>query len=93
MQLYPDRIDEMAERLARHYQDAGDDEQAVHYLLRAVDRLEDEGGIEGAIQELRRAIDILSAGDPARRAADARPLRPAGRAAVPQPPARRGQRA
>ena len=68
VRLYPDRIDEMAERLARHCQDAGDDEQAVSYLLRAVDRLEDEGGLEGAIQELRRAVDILSTGDSERRA-------------------------
>ena len=63
VRLHPDRIDEMAERLARHYQEAGQDDQAVHYLLRAVDRLEDEGAIEGAATELRRAIDVLSAGD------------------------------
>jgi serine/threonine protein kinase/tetratricopeptide (TPR) repeat protein len=67
LRLYPERIDEMAERLARHYQDAGDDERAVIHLLRAVDRFEDEGGLEGAIQEMRRVLDVLSAGDPERR--------------------------
>jgi eukaryotic-like serine/threonine-protein kinase len=67
VRLYPDRIDEMAERLARHAKEAGDDEQAVAYLLRAVDRLEGEGGLDGAIQELRRAIELLSTGDADRR--------------------------
>ncbi|HMI92944.1 MAG TPA: protein kinase, partial [Polyangiales bacterium] len=38
--LYPDRMDELSERLARHYREAGNDEQAIHYLLRAVARLE-----------------------------------------------------
>jgi tetratricopeptide (TPR) repeat protein len=63
VRLHPDRIDEMAERLARHYQEAGQDDQAVHFLLRAVDRLEDEGALESATLELRRAIDMLSTGD------------------------------
>ena len=58
VRLYPERIDEMAERLARHYQEAGQDDQAVHYLLRAVDRLEDEGALESAVIELRRTIDF-----------------------------------
>jgi serine/threonine protein kinase/tetratricopeptide (TPR) repeat protein len=62
VRLHPDRIDEMAERLARHYQEAGQDDQAVHYLLRAVDRLEDEGALESATLELRRAIDMLATG-------------------------------
>jgi serine/threonine protein kinase/tetratricopeptide (TPR) repeat protein len=63
VRLHPDRIDEMAERLARHYQEAGQDDQAVHFLLRAVDRLEDEGALESATLELRRTIEILSNGD------------------------------
>jgi predicted ATPase/tRNA A-37 threonylcarbamoyl transferase component Bud32 len=67
VRLYPERIDEMADRLARHYQEAGQDAQAAHYLLRAVDRLEEEGALESAIAELRRAIDILSNGDPKQR--------------------------
>jgi serine/threonine protein kinase/tetratricopeptide (TPR) repeat protein len=67
VRLHPDRIDEMAERLARHHQEAGNDEQAVGYLLRAADRLEDEGALEGVILELRRAIDILATGDPKHR--------------------------
>jgi serine/threonine protein kinase/tetratricopeptide (TPR) repeat protein len=63
VRIHPDRIDEMAERLARHYQEAGSDDLAVAYLLRAVDRLEDEGALESSILELRRAIDILAAGE------------------------------
>ncbi|MFI5305742.1 MAG: protein kinase [Polyangiales bacterium] len=63
IRLHPDRIDELAERLARHYQEAGDDVRAVEYLLRAADRLEDEGAIEGAIVELQRAIEILGSGE------------------------------
>lgn len=61
--LYPDRLEEMAERLARHYHEAGNDAQAVQYLIRATDRLEDEGALDAAIHELRRAIDLLSASD------------------------------
>ncbi|MDH5671723.1 MAG: protein kinase [Myxococcales bacterium] len=60
--LYPSRIDEMAERLARHFEGAGDDARAVAYLDRAVDRLEAEGALDGAQQELRRAIEILANG-------------------------------
>jgi tetratricopeptide (TPR) repeat protein len=61
--LYPDRLEEMAERLARHYHEAGNDAQAVTYLLRAADRLEDEGALDAAIHELRRAIDLMSTSD------------------------------
>ena len=61
--LYPDRLEEMAERLARHYHEAGNDAQAVQYLLRATDRLEDEGALDAAIHELRRAIDLMSTND------------------------------
>jgi eukaryotic-like serine/threonine-protein kinase len=63
VQLYPNRIDEMAERLARHYQEAGQYEQAVDYLLRSAARLEGEGALESAILELRRAVETLSTGD------------------------------
>jgi eukaryotic-like serine/threonine-protein kinase len=69
VQLYPNRIDEMAERLARHYQEAGQYEQGVHYLLRSAARLEGEGAIESAILELNRAIETLSAGDAKQRLA------------------------
>jgi serine/threonine protein kinase/tetratricopeptide (TPR) repeat protein len=59
MALYPDHVDEMAERLARHCQEAGNDEQAVRHLERAVDRLEQEGALDSAVQELERAIELL----------------------------------
>jgi tetratricopeptide (TPR) repeat protein len=61
--LYPNRIDEMAERLARHFQEAGQYDQAVQYLLRSAARLEGEGALESAITELRRVIDTLASGD------------------------------
>jgi tetratricopeptide (TPR) repeat protein len=63
LRLYPDRLDELSERLARHYREAGNDEQAVKYLLRAVARLEHEGALEAAVHELRRAIDVTAQGD------------------------------
>jgi tetratricopeptide (TPR) repeat protein len=66
--LYPDRVDELADRLARHHQEAGHDDLAVEYMLRATDRLEAEGAIEGAVNELRRAIDVLWDAEPKRRA-------------------------
>ncbi|MDD9935368.1 MAG: protein kinase [Myxococcales bacterium] len=58
--LYPDLHDEMAERLARHYREAGNDEQAVRHLERAVDRLEKEGALDSAIQELEQAVDMMT---------------------------------
>lgn len=67
VRLYPNRIDEMAERLARHCQEAGLYDQAVQYLLRSAARLEGEGALESAIVELRRAIETLASGDEAQR--------------------------
>lgn len=62
VRLHPKGIDEHAERLARHHQEAGHDAKAVEYLLRAAERLQSEGAIDGTMQQLRRAIDILSTG-------------------------------
>jgi tetratricopeptide (TPR) repeat protein len=59
-ELYPQRVDEMAERLAEHWRQAGDRPKAVDYLVRAADRLESEQALDGAIANLARAIDMLS---------------------------------
>ncbi len=59
-ELHPQRIDEMAERLAEHWRQAGDRAKAVDYLVRAADRLESEQSLDGAITNLTRAIDMLS---------------------------------
>lgn len=59
-ELHPQRVDEMAERLAEHWRQAGDRPKAVDYLVRAADRLESEQSLGGAIANLARAIDMLS---------------------------------
>lgn len=58
-QLYPERLDEMAERLAHHYREAGAREKAVDYLVRAADRFEADYALAGAIASLVKAIEIL----------------------------------
>ncbi len=58
-QLYPQRVDEMAERLAEHARLSGDRSRAVDYLVRAADRLESEHALDGAITNLVRAIEML----------------------------------
>ncbi len=57
--LYPERLDEMAERLAHHYREAGAREKAVDYLVRAADRFEADYSLAGAIASLMKAIEIL----------------------------------
>lgn len=58
--LYPGRLDELAEKLAGHHREAGDREAAVAYLVRAADRLETEHALRGATAALERAIELLS---------------------------------
>ncbi|MEY4578403.1 MAG: hypothetical protein RL701_3106 [Pseudomonadota bacterium] len=57
--LYPNRLDEMAERMARHHFEAGQHEEAVDALVRAARRFESESAIEEAISALQRAADVL----------------------------------
>ncbi|MEM9187833.1 MAG: protein kinase [Myxococcota bacterium] len=57
-QLYPQRVDEMAERLAEHCQKAGDLPKAIDYLERAADRLESEQVLDGSIINLVRALEF-----------------------------------
>lgn len=59
-ELYPARLDELAEKLAHHHREAGDRARAVDYLVRAADRLENEHALSGAITALERAIELLS---------------------------------
>ncbi|MET0385728.1 MAG: protein kinase [Polyangiales bacterium] len=58
--LYPNRLDEMSERLARHHFEAGHHEEAVEALVRAARRFESESAIEDAIAALQRATDVLA---------------------------------
>jgi len=58
-ELYPQRVDELAERLAHHFRHGGDKPKAIDYLVRAADRLETEHSLHGAISALSRAIDML----------------------------------
>lgn len=58
-ELFPQRVDDMAERLAEHWRQAGDRPKAVSYLVRAADRLETEHALDGAIGNLVRAIEML----------------------------------
>ncbi|HEX2677679.1 MAG TPA: AAA family ATPase, partial [Polyangiales bacterium] len=58
--LYPDRQDEMAERLARHHIEAGQHDAAVDFLVRAARRFEREAALDDAIVMMQRAIDVLS---------------------------------
>lgn len=58
--LYPNRLDELAERLAFHHREAGERGRAVDYMVRAADRLCGEQALGGAVAALERAIDLLS---------------------------------
>lgn len=58
--LYPDRLDELAERFARHYLEAGQHDEAVEFLVRAARRFERESAVDDAIAALQRATDVLA---------------------------------
>ncbi|MAQ13271.1 MAG: hypothetical protein CMN30_00525 [Sandaracinus sp.] len=57
--VYPDHLDELAERLAHHYREAGKRSRAIDYLVRAADRLEGEFALGGAVGMLARAIEMI----------------------------------
>jgi serine/threonine protein kinase/tetratricopeptide (TPR) repeat protein len=59
-ELYPHRVDELAEKLAAHHREAGDRMRAVEYLDRAAKRLEAEHSLTGAVAALVRAVGLLS---------------------------------
>ena len=58
--LYPDRLDELAERLARHHLEAGQHDEAVDFLVRAARRFERESAVDDAIAALQRAADVIA---------------------------------
>jgi len=58
--LYPNRLDEMSERLARHFLESGQHDEAVDALVKAARRYEGESANEEAVHALRRAADILA---------------------------------
>jgi serine/threonine protein kinase/tetratricopeptide (TPR) repeat protein len=57
--LYPQRVDEIAERLAFHHREAGDRVRASAFLVRAADRVANERP-RAALQHLERAIELAS---------------------------------
>ncbi|MFO0681807.1 MAG: protein kinase [Sandaracinus sp.] len=58
--LYPQKLDELAERLATHFRESGEREKAVDYVLRAAERLETEQAHTQAAAAFERAIELLT---------------------------------
>ncbi len=69
-EVYPDHLDDLAERLAFHHREAGNRTRAIDFLVRAADRLETEQALRGAIAFLRRSLDMLAQDTVARAQAD-----------------------
>ncbi len=58
--LYADRLDEVADRLAHHYAQAGDAPKAVRYLRRLADAAGRRYAIADAIRILRQALEHVA---------------------------------
>ena len=58
--LYPNRLDEFAERLSHHYDEGGDRKRAIANLVRAAGRLEDDLAFSGALTHLEKALDTMA---------------------------------
>jgi ABC-type oligopeptide transport system substrate-binding subunit len=58
-ELYEDQIDEIAVLLAGHYRAAGQDDEALPYLLRAGDQARDRYALEQAAKHYDEALGIL----------------------------------
>jgi serine/threonine protein kinase/tetratricopeptide (TPR) repeat protein len=58
--LYPNRQEEMSDRLARHLLESGQHDEAVDALVRASRRYESESATEEAVNALQRAADVLA---------------------------------
>jgi len=67
-EVYPDRLDEMAAELARHYTEAGDEEKAVAYLLRAGDHSQQMVALSEAVEFYQAALERMPESDQAERA-------------------------
>ncbi|MEI8258727.1 MAG: AAA family ATPase, partial [Deltaproteobacteria bacterium] len=59
--LYPERLDDLAERLAHHYRESNDRARAIEYLVRAARRQQSESAYAAATQNLSRAIELVLA--------------------------------
>ncbi|MDP3274279.1 MAG: protein kinase [Deltaproteobacteria bacterium] len=57
-QIYADRLDDMAERLALHYRECNDRGKAVHYLERAAQRRVSERAFAAAAVLFARAVEL-----------------------------------
>jgi len=71
---YPDRLDELAPILGRHFAEAGEGEKAVKYLLRAGDRASEVYAYQEAIDAYEQAMPFLKAQGTAQRERAARTL-------------------
>jgi serine/threonine protein kinase/tetratricopeptide (TPR) repeat protein len=57
--LHPEKLEEMGERLARHYREAGEYGKSVECLVRAADRFVASYALENATASLMKAIETL----------------------------------
>ncbi|MGH2625095.1 MAG: hypothetical protein ACRDHY_00410, partial [Anaerolineales bacterium] len=64
--LYPDRLDEMADLLARHFGVAGRANEAIQYARRAARRAAATHAYDEACAHLEGALDLIRAGGPSR---------------------------
>ncbi len=60
-QLFADRLDEMAERLAFHHREANERGKAIEYLARAARRQQAEAAYAAATLNFSKAIELLQA--------------------------------
>ena len=58
--LHPQKLDELAERLAGHFREGGEREKAVEYLVRAAERLAVEQSHLQSAAAFDRAIELLA---------------------------------
>jgi serine/threonine protein kinase/tetratricopeptide (TPR) repeat protein len=59
--MYPDRLDELSERLALHYRECNDRSKAVHFLERAARRRAAERAFAAAAVHFARAVELAQA--------------------------------
>lgn len=59
VQVYPKHLDDLAERLARHYREAGNRGRAIDFLVRAADRMEAEHAHAAAVANLSTAVEMI----------------------------------
>ncbi len=62
--IHPDRLDELAAQLGRHYAEAGESEKAIAYLLRAGDQARGVYAYDEAIEHYQQALAFLKNSGP-----------------------------